>query len=59
MDMEITILMGLAYLRGVYLIQPIALANLAGDIIIQALERVGHIGVFLNLPVQTLQVFVN
>ena len=50
-DMEVPIRMGQADLGGIDLVQPVDLADLRGYVVVQSLERVGHVGVLIDLPV--------
>ncbi len=58
-QMQITVQMRLAHFWRVNLVEPVDFAYVAGDVIIQALQREGHVAVFLHAPVQSLQVLID
>ena len=58
-DVEVAFRMGLPDGRRVDLIEPVDLADLRGDIVVQALERIVHIAVFMDLPVHFLEVLID
>ncbi len=47
------------HFRRINLVKPINLADVAGDVVVQALQRIGHIAVFLDLPIGSIQVLVD
>lgn len=51
--------MGLAHLGRVNLVEPVNRADLAGDIVVQALERVGHVAVFAHAPIELPKIAVD
>ena len=48
-----------ADLGGVNLVEPVDLADLARDMVVEALERVAHVAVFLDAPVHLREVAVD
>ena len=56
---EVSSLMRPAHLFGINGLQPVALADVGSDVIVESLQREGHIAVFLDLPVGIPQVFLD
>ena len=54
--MEVPVRVGKPDLGGIDLVQPVDLADFRGDVIVQALQGVAHVGVLIDLPVGTLQI---
>jgi len=57
--MEIPLAMGLPDLRGIDLVEPVNLADLGRYIVVQSLERIIHITVFMHLPVDLPEVLIH
>ncbi len=57
--MEVAVGVCVAHLGAVDFVEPVCLADFAGDVVIEALERVGHVAVFLDFPVEALEVLVD
>ena len=51
--------MGSADLLWINAVKPVIFAYLIGNIIVQALEGVGHIGIFFNLPIQSVKIVID
>ncbi len=58
MNMEISLYVGLPDLRGIDLAEPIDLAHLRGNIVIQSLEGKRHIAVLVYAPVRLVEVLI-
>ena len=63
-EAEVVDVHGAAHVRladfgRINLVEPVDLADLARDVVVQALERVAHVAVFLDAPVHLLEVAVD
>jgi hypothetical protein len=58
-DMKIPLFMRMLDLRGVDAVQPVLRGDSRCDLAVDPLERVGGVAVFLDSPVQVLEVVLN
>ena len=54
MDVEIPFRMRPSDFGGIDFVQPVDLADLGGDVVVQSLQGVIHIAVFVNFPIHLL-----
>lgn len=59
MDMEVAGHVRFFDLFGVDLIEPVGLADLRGDVVVETLEGKGHIAILFHLPVHLVEVAVD
>jgi hypothetical protein len=52
MEMKITVFMGATDFRRIDPVEPVLSGNIRGNVIVEPLERIAHIAVFLNFPIQ-------
>ena len=57
-DMKISIHLGFFNFIGIYLVQPVNLTYFGGEIVVQPLEGIIHVTVFVYFPVHLLEVLV-
>ena len=58
-DVKVALGVRRADLGRVDLVQPVDLAHLGGDVVVQSLEGVAHVGVLFDLPVRLVEVAVD
>jgi hypothetical protein len=58
-DVEISLRVGLSDFRRVDLVEPVDFADLGRDVVVQSLERIIHVTVFMYLPVAFLQILID
>ena len=59
MDVKVPLRMGQPDRRWIDLVEPVDLADLRGDIVVQTLQGISHVRVLIDLPVRTVQVAVD
>lgn len=57
--MEIPALVRMPNLGRVYAVQPVFRGDVRCNVVIEPLEGIGHVAVFIDLPVQVLDVVLN
>ena len=58
-DVEVPLGVGVADLGRVDAVQPVLGGDLGGDVVVQPLQRIAHVAVFADLPVELLDVVVD
>ena len=59
MDMDIPAFMGMPDFRRVNAVQPVFGGDFRGNIVVQSLQRIGHVTVFLDFPIHFIDVIVH
>jgi hypothetical protein len=59
MDVEIAARMSVSDFRGIYTVQPVFCGDIRGNVIVESLEGIAHITVFLDFPIQLLDIMLD
>ena len=59
MDVDFSVFMGLPDFRGINTVEPVFGGDFGGNIVVQSLQRIGHVTVFLDFPIHFVNIIIH